>query len=375
MPGGKCPFVIPLPNHCHQVICTCLFICKRSNMLCFYPLHFALYKMGPFLSKARLAMSLAPIKDDSPSTDERRESFMGMIDDSKSLQLLHLPPEILLSLARFLNSSSKASARLACRALYRSIPAPEPPDYEDLCARTALHRHSNEPRNATRGKHHCALCKALYRDSLFCNARVLDPGLDFSNFTVLDPFCLAKETQIDWRSMGKDEIPTTRICSWHTGRFIFPPTAGFHRNGEFEHLVKAVARNTSGWCPHGVVTEMANYGWSSSVEPVCMHCGRVVVCVCSVEGCDMCPCGCDSCGVRRVRCWWKLERDGRGSPATREANFQLAKRRWLVTRAEMDMNETGTAFGRSDNLAWGAGRTVKCSRDPTALIHLDKDPT
>ncbi|KAF2150520.1 hypothetical protein K461DRAFT_269961 [Myriangium duriaei CBS 260.36] len=303
---------------------------------------------------------------------KRRDSLLETDGDDESknvtvpLHLLALPADVLLLLSDHLPPASGASLRLTCRALHQIIPIPEKPLRDDICARTAIYRHVDERRDIAEGKHRCALCKALYSDSQFRRSRIIDPEFSFTNFAAtkaLGPTRMSensiarpeKEQQYGYTS----QIPSTRICAWHINRFIFPPSAALSPDPTFDSLVTAAASSKS--CSLTLEAKIAEGGWASSIEPVCMHCGRLVICVCSVGNCDTCTCDCASCGVRRVRCWWKLARVGRGP--TRDASFKLARHKWLIARAE-EMDRFGwegvvhTAGGMLD---WGLVRVGKCA--------------
>lgn len=308
-------------------------------------------------------------------SSKRRDSLFDMDVEIRrdettpsSLQLLNLPADILLLLSEFLIPASRSSLRLTCRALHNTIPVPSKPLHDDICARTAIYRHIDERQDAASGKHRCALCKALYSDAQYVRARVIDPLFHFTNFAVdQSPSMLKKVDQINIPERDRkgvnasaQDFPSTRICAWHINRFIFPPSEALQPNPAFDKLVTAAA--AYGTCPGAVEEEVGKNGWASSIEPVCMHCGRLVVCVCSVGGCNTCTCACDSCGVRQVRCWWKLARVGYGP--TRDANFKAARRRWLVSRAnEMDrFGWEGIVLSAGEMIDWGLVRVGRCGQ-------------
>lgn len=290
---------------------------------------------------------------------KRRDSFFNTDTDEEDptppskLDLLSLPPEILLVLASHLPTPSRVSLRFTCRTFQYLIPRPRVTLEDNICLRTAVYRHLDERSDIAAGKRRCALCKALYSESQFRRARIIDPEYQFENFSAAQAGSeRGKENELE-------ELPSTRICAWHINRFIFPPSAALYPDPTFDALVTAAAAGKE--CGQALAAKVTAGGWASSVEQVCMHCGRLVVCTCTVVDCGICACDCDSCGVRKVRCWWKLARVGKGvSP---EASFARARRAWLTARAEdMDcFGWDGMVVNAGGVLGWGLVRVAKCA--------------
>ncbi|TKX23025.1 hypothetical protein C1H76_4764 [Elsinoe australis] len=313
---------------------------------------------------------------DSLFDDDLSTSTTSKLSVSTS-RLLSLPTDILLVLADHLPAPSTISLRLTCQSLHRLIPAPVKPPETAICLLTAANRHRQSLEDSQDSRHRCALCKSLYPTELFHRATILSPSLAFTNFaspsSILSvPEEADDETQIatgqSLSQMSDASLPVAppRICAWHINRFVFPPSAALAPDALFDALVSAAGKADLTSSTHHqldlIKARVADAGWASSVEKTCMHCGCVVACVCSVGDCGMCGCDCDGCGVREVRCWWKLARRGYG--AGHAASFEAARRKWLIARAE-EMERFGWDGKRlraEGLLDWGMVRIVKCRR-------------
>ncbi|KAG8624444.1 hypothetical protein KVT40_007511 [Elsinoe batatas] len=295
--------------------------------------------------------------------------------------LLHLPPELLLHLTDHLPAPSLLSLRLTCRPLHQLLPPPRKPAETSPCALTACNRHLTSLSDAQDNRARCALCKSLYPLSLFRRAGILSPSLPFQNFATGQSQRIIEEDEVEREESGPgeedegievatgqglshlsdDSVPVTepRICAWHINRFVFPPTAALAPDAVFDALVSAAGRET-GRGLEEIMARTVEAGWASSVEKCCMHCGCIVVCVCSVGECGGCRCDCEGCGVREVRCWWKLARKGYGPK--HEGSFGVARGKWLVARAEEAerFGWDGRKLRAEGMVDWGMVRVVKC---------------
>ncbi|KAF4553266.1 Hypothetical protein D9617_7g029930 [Elsinoe fawcettii] len=311
---------------------------------------------------------LTPIS--TPPSSRRDSFFSSPISPKPTLQLLDLPTDLLLLLSDHLPSPSLLSLRLTCKPLHTLLPRPPKPSDAAICALQASARHLASSADASESRARCALCKSLYPLSLFKRAGILSPALPFRNFTGYsvpgipeseeNDTAIATGQSLSHISDTAAEVQEPRICAWHINRFVFPPTAALAPDAMFDALVSAAGR-AEGRELEGVMVKVSEGGWASSVESCCMHCGCIVVCVCSVGGCGVCKCDCDGCGTREVRCWWKLARKGYGP--RHEGSFGVARGKWLVARAEEAerFGWDGRTLRAEGMVDWGMVRVVKCA--------------
>lgn len=208
----------------------------------------------------------------------------GLFDHAdSSLHILELPTGILTILSAHLTTSSLISMKLTCRALYNTLPIPLDfkPSALDTCTRTAI-RHYLEEQAQAPSRYRCALCKTLYPRSLFEKARCLDPG---DGLGAMPPSRddIGRTTNFA-RDGAREKLRGPRICYWHVPRFVRDLRSVEYRSA------------------YSIVSYLDEPGdWIYNVQKECMHCGKVV-------GGVECICECESCGVRELRCWWRIER-------------------------------------------------------------------
>ncbi|PNS19523.1 LisH domain-containing protein [Sphaceloma murrayae] len=314
----------------------------------------------------------------SPENESRRDSLFDLDlgpppPKPTPTTFLDLPIDILLFLSDLLPAPSAISLRLTCRAIHTHFPKPTKPPPTALCLLTASARHQQSHEDQLDGKVRCALCKNLYPTSLFHKAAILSSSLPFENFRPLPPsppspahssqqvdhdLAIATSQSLSHLSDVVQDTPH-RICAWHINRFILPPSAALIPSPALDALTSHLAHPLS---PASdlpfLAARVCAEGWASTVETACMHCGLILVCVCSVGGCGTCGCGCEGCGTREVRCWWRLAKGRYGAGSG--ASFEAARRKWLIARAE-EVESFGWEGGRGEGVVdWGMVRVGKC---------------
>lgn len=195
--------------------------------------------------------------------------------------ILSLPPELLTEISAHLPLASQAALKLACRATYHNtLPLQLGKCAADPCARLAIAAYlAFDP---TRRR--CPLCKHWYPASMFASA--LAPPPTTPERLRRDTDALLRRRSDALGGPGMLDGPPG-ACAWDRARVC--------RVVDCAHpgFMRVFARVAGG--------RKGSYRWVGAVEEMCYHCG-------TIRGWGRCECGCETCGVRRVRTFTRLVR-------------------------------------------------------------------
>jgi hypothetical protein len=200
---------------------------------------------------------------------------------SKMTTLLNLPPELLWKISEFLTPSAQTAFKLTCHRVYVSTPNL---DLNKSVVDNCTYQTINGFLEFNKDRRRCMLCKKWYPNSLFSDD---SPKPNSEDERQQMDFVLRHGVDSLGGSGMIDNPPG--CCGWHKG--------SLHRviNASDENFVKAFTSISA------ARTFSCSYKWTSKMEIICFHCGKV-------KAWTKCNCDCESCGESIVRTYTRLVR-------------------------------------------------------------------
>lgn len=215
-----------------------------------------------------------------------------MAMQSTASLILCIPPELLLMVASYLAPDAHLALRLSHPHFYASLPALRKPPELSRCAKIAIRSYLElaHPDSASGELPHirCIMCKQIYPPDMFTSRNspavlasppAASPGAVGEHGPATS--CIATGDAGNRTGQQNTEIIhlPPRFCAWHVGRLT--------------RIVRLPPRDAS--------TSREPAGWSSTLDQMCMHCGAVQGWNNKDKQSTGCECGCQSCGMRKVR--------------------------------------------------------------------------